>query len=126
MKILIYIFLISFFPKSYYSLINLQNKKICSDCKFFIANKNECSKFGDVNIITGVHDYEKAIKVRNDEEKCGEDTIFYKKNYFKFLVPYTYLIDDSIDIAVKLFIISPYVLLWITFIDIIINKYFLR
>jgi hypothetical protein len=112
MKILIYTFLISFFPKSYYSLIDLQNKKICTDCKFFILDKNTCKKFGDVNIITGDHDYEEAIKVRNDEEKCGEDAIFYEKNNFKFLIePYKYAMNNGI----QLFVISSYSILWIMF-----------
>lgn len=112
MKILIYSFFISIFPKSYLSLIDIQNKKICADCKFFIVNKNECSKFGDVNIITGDHNYEKAIDVRYDETKCGEDAIFFKKNHFKFLIePYKYAMNNGI----QLFVISSYTILWIMF-----------
>ena len=112
MKILIYGVFISFFSRNCYSLIDIQSRKICANCKFFIANKNECSKFGDVNIITGDHKYNKAIDVRNDESKCGEDAIFFKKNNFKFLtVPYKYAMDNGI----QLFVISSYILLWIMF-----------
>ena len=95
MKILhyIYIFFISSIDLSdpYF----IQNKKICANCKFFIANKNECGKFGDVNIITGERHYESAINVRNDENKCGEYAIFFEKNNFKFItIPYYFVLDN--------------------------------
>jgi Holliday junction resolvase-like predicted endonuclease len=71
------------------NLINNHNKKICADCKFFISNKNECSKFGEVNIITGKYNYEPAVEVRNDYNKCGEDAIFLKKKkLFKIYLYY--------------------------------------
>ena len=42
-------------------------------------------------LITGKHDYEDAIIVRNDDNKCGEDAIFFKKNYFKFIsIPFDF------------------------------------
>jgi hypothetical protein len=49
-----------------------------STIKKFISNKNECSKFGDIDIVTGKYDYEEAIRVRNNDNKCGEDAIFFK------------------------------------------------
>jgi len=76
-------------------LLPIQDKKICANCKFFISNKKECSKFGDVDIITGKYDYEEAISVRNDQEKCGEDAIFFKNNYFKIIyVPFEILLEN--------------------------------
>lgn len=78
-------------PNTKLYLLPIQNKKICADCKFFISNKKECSKFGDVDIITGKHDYENAIDVRNNEDKCGEDSIFFKNNYLKIIFYSTYV-----------------------------------
>ena len=82
---IIYIFITSIPNVKLFNLVQSNNKKICADCKFFISNKNECRKFGDIDIITGKYNYEKAIEVRNDYYKCGEDAIFFKKNYFKFI-----------------------------------------
>jgi len=42
-------------------------------------NKNEYNKFGEINIITGKYDYEEVIRVRNNDNKYGEDAIFLKK-----------------------------------------------
>ena len=96
MKVLLYIFfLISIYKVESY-LIQNQNKLTCANCKYFIPNKNECSKFGDIDIITGKYTYEPAINVRNDEDKCGEYAIFYKKNNFKFIsIPYYFLLENS-------------------------------
>ena len=75
------------------------NKKICANCKFFISNKNECSKFGDVDVITGKYKYEPALEVRNDYDKCGEDAIFFKKNYFKFIsITFDFLLENNLSI----------------------------
>ena len=81
---IIFIFIITI-PNVKLLLLQNNNKKICADCKFFISNKNECSKFGDLDIITGKYNYEPAVEVRNDYNKCGEDAIFFKKNYLKFI-----------------------------------------
>jgi hypothetical protein len=76
--------------------IKNQNKPICANCKFYIPINNECSKFGEVDIITNEYNYEDAISVRNDNNKCGKDAIFFKKNDFKFItVPYYYLLDKQ-------------------------------
>ena len=92
---IIYIF-ITIIDKVQLYFIQNQNKPICANCKFFISNKNECSKFGDVNIITGKYNYETATSVRNDEDKCGEYAIFFKKNYFKFItIPYNFILENS-------------------------------
>jgi hypothetical protein len=94
MKLLYYIFFIINIHKA--NCYFIQNKPICANCKFFISNKNECSKFGDIDIITGKYIYETASKVRNDNDKCGEYAIFYKKNNFKFItIPYYFLIENS-------------------------------
>ena len=85
MKVLHYIFFIIRIQKvELYFLKNRENPK-CINCKFFIPNKNECSKFGNVNIITGDFTYEAATIVRNDKNKCGKNAIYFKKNNFKFI-----------------------------------------
>ena len=64
-----------------------QQPKICADCKFFNLNKKECVIFAEVS-----GDYEKAIDVRKDDEKCGKEAIFFEKNdwsaSFAFLSEY--------------------------------------
>lgn len=96
MKIYIICIFITTIPNTELHLLPIQNKKICADCKFFISDKKECSKFGDVDIITGKHDYENAIDVRNNEDKCGEDAIFFENNYFKIIfIPSEFLLKNS-------------------------------
>jgi hypothetical protein len=77
MQILYFIFIITNIHSADLYFIQNQNKKICANCKFFIPNKNECCKFGELNIITGEYSYELANSVRKDENKCGEYAIFF-------------------------------------------------
>lgn len=117
MRFLYYIFLISNIQLADFYLIpnQNQNQKICANCKYFIKNKNECSKFGDINIITGEYKYESASDVRNDEDKCGEYGIFYKKNNFKVITePYYFVLDN--------FIFSSYILLYFFYIAYIVKN----
>ena len=95
MKFLHYVFLITGMYNAQSHLINIQNKKICANCKFFIEEEKQCRIFGEVDIITGVHDYYPAIKARSDEDKCGEYAIFFKKNNFKFItLPAKYILNN--------------------------------
>ena len=111
MKLFTLIFMI-YKSESYF--IQNQNKPICANCKFFIPNKNECSKFGSIDIVTNECNYEEAHKVRKDDNKCGEDAIFFKRNYFKFItVPYYFFIENSLLISLPFIIISPSILLLI-------------
>lgn len=83
-----------FFTKSQSSL--LPTKKICKDCKYFIADNIECRKFSDTNIITGKITYDSAQSVRENQKKCGEDAIYFEENHFKFItVPYYFLRYDN-------------------------------
>jgi hypothetical protein len=108
MKFLHYIFFIINIHKAELYFIQNQNKPICANCKFFISNKNECSKFGDVDIITGKYTYESAASVRNDEDKCGEYAIFFRKNYFKFItIPYYFISENRKNIFLLILILSP-------------------
>lgn len=115
MRVLYFIFsLINIHNVEPYFIQN-KNKPICSNCKFFISNKNECSQFGDVNIITGEYSYEKASSVRNDEDKCGEYAIFFKTNYFKFItIPYYYILENKQFFSIIFACALPYILAYIS------------
>ena len=92
--------------------IQNQNKLICANCKFFIPTKNECSKFGSIDIVTNELNYEKALSVRKDDNKCGEDAVFFKQNYFKFItVPYYFLAENSFLVLLSSFTILPSMIL---------------
>jgi hypothetical protein len=72
----------------------LESRKICKDCKFFIANKKECSLFGDTDLVNGKVSYECAISVRNNKDKCGENAKYFEENEYKVLtVPYYFMVD---------------------------------
>jgi hypothetical protein len=90
MNILHYIFFINSIHNTNSYLIENLNKPICANCKFFIKNKNECSAYGHVDIITGKYTFEHALLVRKDESKCGEYGFFFKKNNFKFITDLYY------------------------------------
>jgi len=67
----------------------LTPKKLCINCKHFIANKEECAIFGDTNLVTGKIDYKYASSCRTNEGKCGEKALYYEENNYKFVtVPY--------------------------------------
>ena len=94
-------------------ILQNQNKKLCVNCKFFISNNNECSKFGTIDIITGKHDYDKAINIRQDEYKCGDDGIFFEENYIRFIfIPLKFLFNNFLIIfLISVFIMQIYVVL---------------
>lgn len=72
----------------------IHTTKICKDCKYFIANKIECGKFGDTDLVTGKISYNYARSVRMDENKCGEEAKHFEKNNFKIVtVPYYFIVD---------------------------------
>jgi hypothetical protein len=114
MKLLQYIlFIINIYKVEVYFIEN-KYKPICQNCKYFIPNKNECRKFGDMNIITGKYTYESAISVRNDEDKCGEYAIFFKKNNFKFItIPYYFILENGIMFSFLIYCAFPFILWYI-------------
>ena len=90
--------------------IKNQNQPICANCKFYIPNKNECSNFGTIDIITNEHNYEQALDVRKDNKKCGEDGIFFKKNYFKFItIPYYFFVENRVLSLLCSSVLIPYI-----------------
>ena len=105
MKLLHYIIFIIKIKNVELYFIKNQNKPICANCKFYIPT-NKCSKFGEINIITNEHVYEEAIIVRNDDNKCGEDAIFFKQNYFKIItIPYYGIVENKDTINLLLTIV---------------------
>ena len=69
-------------------------KKLCIDCKHFIANKRECAIFGDTDLIDGKNDYIYASSARIDEKKCGKEAIYFEDNTMKIItVPYYFLLE---------------------------------
>ncbi len=73
----------------------IRNKKlpICSECIHFIEHTNnypydptlsnqqygKCNKFGEVNMITGLIEYDLASDCRLDNNKCGKFASEYSK-----------------------------------------------
>jgi hypothetical protein len=67
-------------------------KKLCKDCKHFIADKKECALFGDMNLVTGDHNLKYASSARNNKDYCGEDAMYFETNNFKIItVPYYFI-----------------------------------
>jgi len=79
----------------------IRNKEfpVCSNCLYYIEHTNnypydslpdnkkhgKCKKFGEVNIITGVIEYDFANDCRNNMNKCGKNALeyTYKQNQNK-------------------------------------------
>jgi RNA polymerase subunit RPABC4/transcription elongation factor Spt4 len=87
-------------------------KKLCKDCKYFIAHKKECAAFGDTDFVNGEHDYNYAITARRNIDKCGEDAKYFEENTNKIItVPYYFILN-----IVKYWPLTPvFVLLFIYF-----------
>lgn len=67
----------------------ITQKKLCKDCKFFIANNDQCAKFGSTDLVTGKNTYDYASTARNYDKKCGEDAKYFEENTMKIItVPY--------------------------------------
>jgi len=114
MKFLHYLLFIINITKVEVYFIKNQYKSICDNCKFFIPNRNECRKFGEINIITGKYSYESAISVRNDEDKCGEYAFLFEKNKIKFAtIPYYFLLENDKLIFILSYNLVPFILCYI-------------
>jgi hypothetical protein len=67
-----------------------QPAKLCNKCKNYvdilykdsvsIGNYyGKCSKFIDINHVTGEIDYSSALTMRNDENKCGKNATYFEE-----------------------------------------------
>lgn len=71
-------------------------RKLCKDCKFFIAHKEECALFGDTDLVNGKYDYNYAKNARNNNDKCGEEANFFEENNNKIMtVPYYFILNTA-------------------------------
>jgi hypothetical protein len=67
-------------------------KKLCRDCRHYIANNEKCRIFGDVNIVSGKEYYDDARDARRDNNKCGDSANKFEENHYKIItVPYYFL-----------------------------------
>jgi len=93
----------------------IQKIKTCADCKFLNSNNIKCTKFTDIDLITGEHLNEKASIIRFDENKCGKEGKYFEKNNIKIItVPYYFILDQWKLIIPLTIICIPYIyVLWI-------------
>jgi hypothetical protein len=84
-------------------------KKICKDCKYFIGDKMECRKFGNVDVITGKITYDSARMSRNDEKNCGESATHFEDNQIKLITNSYYYIKGNSHIIVLCGLLTLYV-----------------
>lgn len=76
-------------------------KKLCKDCKFFIGNKDECAKFGELDLLYGKHDFAYAKRSREDKNLCGLEAKYFEENNFKFITrPYYFVLEYRVLIAI--------------------------
>ena len=89
---IIYLTLKKAFSTGYTEFIRNKNLPICVNCLHFIEHTNNypydpqpsdkdygrCKKFGEVNVITGLIDYDFAKNCRDDNKKCGKTGSEYK------------------------------------------------
>lgn len=69
-------------------------RKLCKDCKHFIAHKEGCALFGYTDLVNGKNDYNYAKTARNNENKCGEDAKYFEENNNKIItVPYYFILN---------------------------------
>jgi hypothetical protein len=72
--------------KSISSLPTIRNLEfpVCANCLHYIPpppfiTEATCKKFGKINVVSGVIDYDIAILVRGDEKKCGMKGAAYEE-----------------------------------------------
>jgi len=70
-----------------FSSIKNIDKPACINCKFYKTEKfqnfdsiyNKCSKFGSKNIHNDIIYYDSATSCRENNEKCGEEGLYFQK-----------------------------------------------
>jgi len=78
--------------------IRNQDLPICSTCVHFLPKTNypydgrpndgvegRCKKFGETHCVTGVVEYDYAVRCRNEESKCGKLAVEYERLFKPFV-----------------------------------------
>jgi hypothetical protein len=81
----------------------LKSQKTCNDCKFFIQFSQKCEKFPKNTRFLRIKNYEYAISMRNDKNKCGYDGKYFQQNtnytnlvpLFGFLGVISYIFSET-------------------------------
>jgi hypothetical protein len=74
-------------------LIRYTDYPLCLNCLYFIEHENNypydplpnnkqygrCKKFGEIDLVTGLVEYDIAKNCRNDIKKCGKSGLEYKE-----------------------------------------------
>lgn len=63
-------------------VIKFADNVICKNCIYYKQHNrsitfDECTKFGEKNIISGVIRYVSALNSRNDDDLCGKRGLYY-------------------------------------------------
>ena len=69
-------------------------KRLCMNCKHYVANRRECSIFSERNLVDGKEDFTYAISARSNDKKCGEEAKYFIENDYKFLTSPYYFFKD--------------------------------
>jgi hypothetical protein len=107
MKLLILNILLPFVISS--RLMTVNKSLFCKDCKYFIANKNECGLFSELSLVTGKQTYKPAINVRNNE--CGKDAKYFIGNKYKLFTKIYYFFKKYLNIYLFIIVLN-YTSLW--------------
>jgi len=79
----------------------LHSNVLCKNCKYYNACEETCRKFGKPDVVTGKVDYEYALNVRYNPEKCGGDAKHFDQNHYKLItVPYYFVLKNSFYIPI--------------------------
>jgi len=89
-------------------------KKLCNDCKHFIAHKKECALFiENTDLVSGKHEYNYANHSRKNEDKCGEEAKYFEENTNKIVtVPYYFILKVA-----TYWRVTPFLLLFFIYVD---------
>jgi len=80
---------------------------LCTNCKHFIADKQECTKFENINLVTGEKTYDSARFARKYSELCGEKGLLFEKNELKiFTEPYYFVKGNWLSVILICMILS--------------------
>ena len=59
----------------------IDSVKICKSCKFYEPNRERCKLFGNIDLVTGIVEYNFASAERRDQGQCGLDAKYWEDSY---------------------------------------------